>query len=272
MQVRVNASKTIARPQFRELIYQFYFDPDSNRTYRGNPLLVDSELTNAEAPLRVVLRAATSALGVAGFYKKIKNPIEAFVAGESLHHQLRQRAEGRRSTASSRGAEELRAVRIGAAVLRRPPLRGHRQLHLLEVEAEGRGRTTPSAVFAAASSNATDYFRDGAPLTGQSEHIANVAVRPREQRAAVAADASVQLRQRAGHQPRPGQQRPARHHRISRPADRLRRARGLRGPRLRVRDQVRGPQPHRAGRTKSSSARARTGSTSTPTISAACSP
>ncbi len=30
------------------------------------------------------------------------------------------------------------------------------------------------AVFAASSGIATDYFRDGSPLTGQSDHIANV--------------------------------------------------------------------------------------------------
>lgn len=41
LQFRLNASKTIARPQFRELIYQFYFDPESNRMYQGNPLLED---------------------------------------------------------------------------------------------------------------------------------------------------------------------------------------------------------------------------------------
>src|SRR5690606_4272110 len=48
LQIRLNGSKTIARPQFRELIYQPFFDPDSNRLYRGNPLLQDSELFNAE--------------------------------------------------------------------------------------------------------------------------------------------------------------------------------------------------------------------------------
>src|SRR5690606_6008214 len=36
VQFRLNGSKTIARPQFRELIYQPYFDPESNRQYLGN--------------------------------------------------------------------------------------------------------------------------------------------------------------------------------------------------------------------------------------------
>ncbi|NBR18298.1 MAG: TonB-dependent receptor, partial [Gammaproteobacteria bacterium] len=33
MQVRANASKTIARPQFRELMFQAYYDPESNRCW-----------------------------------------------------------------------------------------------------------------------------------------------------------------------------------------------------------------------------------------------
>ena len=33
----------LARPQFRELIAQVYLDPDSNRQFRGNPSLIDSE-------------------------------------------------------------------------------------------------------------------------------------------------------------------------------------------------------------------------------------
>src|SRR3546814_7705736 len=49
MQVRLNGSQTIARPQFRELLYQPFYDPDTNRTYQGNPYLEDSKLTNAEA-------------------------------------------------------------------------------------------------------------------------------------------------------------------------------------------------------------------------------
>src|SRR3546814_17216825 len=48
VQLRLSASKTIARPQFRELIAQPYVDIESNRFYRGNPFLKDSELWNAD--------------------------------------------------------------------------------------------------------------------------------------------------------------------------------------------------------------------------------
>src|SRR5690606_25235832 len=48
-QLRVGLSKTIARPQFRELAPQQYLDLDSDRLVIGNPFLVDSELINFDA-------------------------------------------------------------------------------------------------------------------------------------------------------------------------------------------------------------------------------
>ena len=83
MQLRVNGSKTIARPQFRELINQPYYDPDNNRPYRGNPLLQDSQLYNAEARFEWYFDR-DQRISLAGFFKKIDNPIEAFVAGIDL--------------------------------------------------------------------------------------------------------------------------------------------------------------------------------------------
>ena len=83
MQFRASASKTIARPQFRELINQPYFDPDSNRPYRGNPLLVDSQLSNAEARYEWYF-APEQRFSLAGFYKRLNKPIEAFIAGGDL--------------------------------------------------------------------------------------------------------------------------------------------------------------------------------------------
>ena len=78
LQVRASASKTIARPQFRELVEQTYFDPENNRQYRGNPFLTDSELFNAEVRAEYYL-GGSDKLSVAGFFKKIDNPIEAIV-------------------------------------------------------------------------------------------------------------------------------------------------------------------------------------------------
>src|SRR3546814_15260525 len=76
MQLRLNGSKTIARPQFRELVAQVYLDPESNRLYRGTPSLTDSELWNAELRYEWYFDR-DQRFTVAGFYKSIATPNEA---------------------------------------------------------------------------------------------------------------------------------------------------------------------------------------------------
>ncbi|MEN7537822.1 TonB-dependent receptor domain-containing protein [Aurantiacibacter flavus] len=80
LQVRASGSRTLARPQFRELVSQIYFDPETNRTYVGNTFLDDSELLNFEARAEYYL-SRQNKFSIAGFYKKIDNPIEAFRTG-----------------------------------------------------------------------------------------------------------------------------------------------------------------------------------------------
>jgi outer membrane receptor protein involved in Fe transport len=75
MQLRLHASKTIARPQFRELAPQQYSDPETDRTFFGNQFLSDSELINAEARYEYYF-GRDQRFSLAGFYKKIDRPIE----------------------------------------------------------------------------------------------------------------------------------------------------------------------------------------------------
>ena len=75
MQLRAHFSKTIARPQFRELAPQQFQDPDSDRLFFGNPLLKDSKLYNLEARYEWFF-ARGQRFSLAGFYKRIDNPIE----------------------------------------------------------------------------------------------------------------------------------------------------------------------------------------------------
>ncbi|MFP5433862.1 MAG: TonB-dependent receptor domain-containing protein, partial [Alphaproteobacteria bacterium] len=77
LQLRASASKTIARPQFRELIAQPYLDTESNRFFRGNPFLQDSELWNADVRAEWYM-GRDERITVAAFYKKIDNPIETY--------------------------------------------------------------------------------------------------------------------------------------------------------------------------------------------------
>lgn len=173
MQVRVNASKTIARPQFRELIYQFYFDPDTNRQYRGNPNLQDSRLTNAEARYEWYF-GRDQRFSASGFFKRIRNPIESFVSLESDNFIT---SFANAPTADLYGAEvELQkyfdlADWGGMWESRRFALITNYTWTKSKLKVKEGDQTS---YYLAASTRALDYFRNGAPLTGQSEHIANV--------------------------------------------------------------------------------------------------
>jgi outer membrane receptor protein involved in Fe transport len=174
MQVRVNASKTIARPQFRELVYQFYFDPDSNRQYRGNPLLVDSRLTNAEARYEWYINSQDR-FSAAGFYKRLKNPIESFVTGDDFTTSFANAPK-----ADLYGAEVDVQKNISLANMdgkfwasRKLVLIGNYTYTHSKLSVKA---NDPVAVFAASSTKASDFFRDGAQLTGQSKHLVNLQV------------------------------------------------------------------------------------------------
>lgn len=174
MQVRISGSKTIARPQFRELIFQRYFDPDANRSYVGNPLLVDSQLYNGEARFEWYF-APEQRLSLAGFYKKIDRPIEAFISGGDLTTSFANAPK-----ASLYGAE-IEAVKYfdTAPIFGEGEFWTNRRFVAIANYTFTKSElsvadTDATPVFGAASSRATDYFRDGDPLTGQSDHIANL--------------------------------------------------------------------------------------------------
>jgi len=173
MQIRVNASKTIARPQFRELLFQFYFDPDSNRQYRGNPLLTDSKLFNAEARWEWYFDR-DQRVSLAGFYKKIDRPIETYITGGNEIITSFANAP----SADLYGAEfevqkyfPLEGLGGSFFASRRVLLTGNYTYTESELKV---GPDDTVAVFGAFSTIATDYFQDGAPMTGQSRHIANL--------------------------------------------------------------------------------------------------
>ena len=176
MQLRVNASKTLARPQFRELADQIYQDPDNDRQASGNPFLVDSQLKNAEARYEYYF-GRDQRFSLAGFFKRIENPIEtfAFVSGSQF-----------RSAFANAPKADLYGAEI--EIQKYIPLEGlggdfftARKLLLnanytytkskLKIGADDR------VIFSSGESTAaSDLFRNGAPLTGQSDHLANIQV------------------------------------------------------------------------------------------------
>lgn len=172
MQLRVSASKTIARPQFRELINQPYYDPDTSRPYRGNPLLTDSELYNAEARFEYYF-SRDERVSAAGFYKKIDRPIEAFIAGIDLTTSYANAPEAMLYGAEFDVQKYFDVGSFWGEGLRRLLILANYTYTKSKLKV---GPNDTVSYFGAASTIASDYFRDGVPLTGQSDHIANLQV------------------------------------------------------------------------------------------------
>ena len=172
-QIRFGASKTIARPQFRELAPQQYTDPDNDRLFFGNPYLVDSELVNLD--LRYEWFYGAGEYFTAGlFHKSIDNPVEA-VIGDFGGNQLFQ---------GFLNAPEatLYGVELEFKKYFDPELnwlRGGRLYFATnytwsnsEVNADADDMVIPPG-FNGTPQPAASFVRDGSTMQGQSEHIAN---------------------------------------------------------------------------------------------------
>lgn len=83
MQLRFGASKTIGRPQFRELAIPTYYDVDSNRAFIGNPTLKDTEIENIDGRFEWYY-APGDYFTVGVFGKKLTRPVESIFAGSAL--------------------------------------------------------------------------------------------------------------------------------------------------------------------------------------------
>lgn len=177
IQFRISGSKTIARPQFRELIFQNYFDPDDNRQYRGNPFLVDTQLYNAEARFEWYF-ARDQRLSVAGFYKRIDNPIETFA---SFSDNTVTTSFANAPTATLYGAEiETQKYFALDRLFGESKFFASRRAVVIANYTYSKssilvGPNDPASVFGLSGiTRANQLFRNGVPLTGQSEHVANL--------------------------------------------------------------------------------------------------
>ncbi len=174
-QVRVNASKTIARPQFRELMFQTYFDPETNRSYRGNPLLVDSEFVNAEARYEWYF-APEQRFSAAGFYKQIDRPIEAFT-GFNDNSPVTSFANAPQATLYGIETEVQKYFALDQ--LTSVGVLASRQAVVVANYTYTRSRIKVDSsdtvdVFGTTTQPASNFFSDGTPLTGQSDHLVNL--------------------------------------------------------------------------------------------------
>lgn len=173
MQFRLAGSKTVARPQFRELARQIYQDFDSDRQFTGNPFLTDSQLYNAEARYEWYFDR-NQRLSLAGFYKKIDNPIEAaafFAGGGALRTGFANAPEAQLYGAEIEAEKHFALDSLGGEFF------STKRLVVIAnyTWTQSKLKVDDSIVIGPDLSPiaANTLFRDGAPLTGQSDHIAN---------------------------------------------------------------------------------------------------
>ena len=179
-QLRASASQTIARPQFRELIFQPYIDPENQRQYIGNPALIDSELFNAEARAEYYFGRGNR-ISVAGFYKEIENPIEPYVSiGADTNFATRfanapkaQLFGGEFEFQWTKSLFDWGAT--GWLESKQFILATNYTYTQSELKvSEGDTTRIFTAGVGPIESDATLFFNEGDPLTGQSDHLVNL--------------------------------------------------------------------------------------------------
>jgi outer membrane receptor protein involved in Fe transport len=177
MQVRLHGSKTIARPQFRELAPQQYLDTETDRTFFGNQFLTDSELVNAEARWEYYF-GQDERLTVAGFWKHIDRPIEAvaFQQGGTFFTTFANAPAARLYGFEVEAQRFLPLDGLGAA----PFFATRRLVGIANYTFSdssirvGESDTTIPVGTGGMPVPAGNLFDDGTPLTGQSRHLVNL--------------------------------------------------------------------------------------------------
>ncbi|WP_312137225.1 TonB-dependent receptor domain-containing protein [Brevundimonas sp.] len=174
-QLRFGVSKTIGRPQFRELAPQTYTDPESDRIFIGNPYLVDTEILNLDA--RWEWYFAPQQFVTAGvFYKKMDKPVEAVIVDVG---NQRQQSFLNAPEATIMGIE-LEAKKYYEFASNSDFIANKRwliQANYTWSDSEvsvGDDDTVMTLGGAGAPEQAKFFIRDGVRMQGQSEHVANM--------------------------------------------------------------------------------------------------
>jgi TonB-dependent receptor len=175
-QLRFGASKTIGRPQFRELAPQAYTDPESDRIFIGNPYLVDTELLNLDA--RYEWYFARQQFITAGvFYKDMDKPVESVIVDVG---NQRQQSFLNAPKATIMGAEvevkkyfEFPDQPMAFIANKRWLVQANYTYSDSEVKVSS-GDTVLTLGGAGTPEQASFFIQDGSRLQGQSDHVANL--------------------------------------------------------------------------------------------------
>jgi outer membrane receptor protein involved in Fe transport len=153
--LRLAYSRSVNRPEFREIAPYYFVDFDRNASFRGNPDLKDADIQNIDIRFEHYPSNGET-FSLALFYKKFVNPIEAVVSNEG-------------SGKSFTYANAAGAVNYGAELDVRKALANQGFLQNISVVANG--SIIKSLVKFEGDESKKSHDR---PLQGQSPYIANV--------------------------------------------------------------------------------------------------
>ena len=158
LQLRFGYSKTLARPDFRELSPSQYIDDDTDTVTKGNPDLVSTEIANFDTRIEYY-PSSNESLSLGVFRKNFTNPIEIRAgSGENTF----QNAE----SAFAYGAEFEFSKGLGFLYLNDFTLAGNYSYIVSEVTLGSQQGNGPTSI-------ATSEQR---PLQGQSPYILNLSL------------------------------------------------------------------------------------------------
>lgn len=176
LQLRVGASKTIGRPQFRELAPQAYTDTESDRTFIGNRYLRDTQLINVDARLEWYF-ASQQYLTGGLFYKDLSNPVEtsAIQAGEGIQQTFLNAPGATIMGLEVEGKKYFEFPDNGMSFIanKRWLVQANYTYSDSEIQV-GSGDIIRTEQNLGVGEAATNLLTDGARLQGQSEHVANL--------------------------------------------------------------------------------------------------
>ncbi len=184
LQLRLGYSETITRPQFRELGFAEFFNTETDERFRGNPFLVNTEITNYDARLEYYFgRNQFVTAGV--FHKELENPIVEYILpeGETLATSF---INGPEATLTGFELEYEKTFDLGDMFAGDfwQDAELFVKANYTYTNSEMTAGATDTVIVAnpsagnpvAAVESAGGYILDGQTLQGQSEHLANLQI------------------------------------------------------------------------------------------------